>query len=145
VTQSIRLTKAEAEKLAQLVAGTAYAEAALLRQSVLSGMQHFRLTPIFEFDSDSDEHAALCQVAPLCTVSTMRQSFACQSMKPSKPKWRVQVAFGLPSQGMAGSDLLEHMVILQGGMGLANSAVGVAHHTGKTDKFINVKSLPSRI
>jgi cytochrome c peroxidase len=44
VTKSVRLTEAEAEELAQLVADTAYAEAALLRQWVLSGMQHFRLT-----------------------------------------------------------------------------------------------------
>jgi hypothetical protein len=43
VTKSIRLTPAEAADLAQLVAGTAYAEAALLRQWVLTGMQHFRV------------------------------------------------------------------------------------------------------
>jgi hypothetical protein len=43
VTKSIRLTEAEAETLAQLVEGTAYAEAALLRQWVLAGMQQFRL------------------------------------------------------------------------------------------------------
>lgn len=108
-------------------------------------LEFHALNPIFEFDSDSDEHASLCQVAPLCTVSTMRQSFACESMKPTKPKWRIQVAFGLPSQGMAGSQLLEHLVILQVGMGLTNSAVGVARHTGETDKFIDVKPLPSRV
>src|SRR5919204_3154809 len=44
VTKSIRLTPAEAADLAQLVAGTAYAEAALLRQWVLTGMQQFRVT-----------------------------------------------------------------------------------------------------
>ena len=44
VTKSIRLTEEEAEALAQLVAGTAYAEAALLRQWVLAGMQQFRMT-----------------------------------------------------------------------------------------------------
>ncbi|SRR6266568_724484 len=44
VTKSIRLTPAEAADLAQLVAGTAYAEAALLRQWVLAGMQQFRVT-----------------------------------------------------------------------------------------------------
>jgi hypothetical protein len=43
VTKSIRLTPAEAADLAQLVAGTAYAEAALLRQWVLMGMQQFRV------------------------------------------------------------------------------------------------------
>lgn len=44
VTKSVRLTEAEAAELAQRVAGTAYAEAALLRQWVLSGMQHVRLS-----------------------------------------------------------------------------------------------------
>ncbi|WP_089943593.1 hypothetical protein [Candidatus Entotheonella palauensis] len=44
VTKSIRLTETEAEDVAQLVEGTAYAEAALLRQWVLEGMQRFRVT-----------------------------------------------------------------------------------------------------
>lgn len=44
VTKSTRLTEEEAEALAQLVAGTAYAEAALLRQWVLAGMQQFRVS-----------------------------------------------------------------------------------------------------
>src|SRR5215471_3176217 len=43
VTKSIRLTPDEATDLAQLVSGTAYAEAALLRQWVLAGMQQFRV------------------------------------------------------------------------------------------------------
>jgi hypothetical protein len=43
VTKSIRLTTEEADDLAQLVTGTAYAEAALLRQWVLAGMQQFRV------------------------------------------------------------------------------------------------------
>jgi len=43
VTKSIRLTPEEAEDLARLVADTAYAEAALLRQWVLAGMQQFRV------------------------------------------------------------------------------------------------------
>jgi len=43
VTKSIRMTPEEAADLAQLVAGTAYAEAALLRQWVLAGMQQFRV------------------------------------------------------------------------------------------------------
>jgi hypothetical protein len=43
VTKSIRLTEEEATELAQLVTGTAYAEAALLRQWVLTGMQQFRV------------------------------------------------------------------------------------------------------
>jgi hypothetical protein len=43
VTKSIRLTTEEADDLAQLVTGTAYAEAALLRQWVLTGMQQFRV------------------------------------------------------------------------------------------------------
>jgi hypothetical protein len=44
ITKSVRLTPEEAADLAQLVAGTAYAEAALLRQWVLAGMQQFRVT-----------------------------------------------------------------------------------------------------
>lgn len=44
VTKSIRMTPEEAADLAQLVVGTAYAEAALLRQWVLAGMQQFRVT-----------------------------------------------------------------------------------------------------
>src|SRR5919108_1483999 len=43
VTKSSRLTTEEADDLAQLVTGTAYAEAALLRQWVLAGMQQFRV------------------------------------------------------------------------------------------------------
>lgn len=43
VTKSIRLTPDEAAELAHLVEGTAYAEAALLRQWVLTGMQQFRI------------------------------------------------------------------------------------------------------
>ena len=43
VTKSIRMTPEEAADLAQLVAGTAYAEAALLRHWVLAGMQQFRI------------------------------------------------------------------------------------------------------
>jgi hypothetical protein len=43
VTKSIRLIEEEATELAQLVTGTAYAEAALLRQWVLTGMQQFRV------------------------------------------------------------------------------------------------------
>ena len=43
VTKSIRLTVEEAAELVQLVAGTAYAEATLLRQWVLAGMQQFRV------------------------------------------------------------------------------------------------------
>ena len=43
VTKSIRLTQDETAELARLVEGTAYAEAALLRQWVLTGMQQFRV------------------------------------------------------------------------------------------------------
>jgi hypothetical protein len=43
VTKSIRLTPQEAYELGRLVEGTAYAEAALLRQWVLAGMQQFRI------------------------------------------------------------------------------------------------------
>jgi hypothetical protein len=41
VTKSIRLTTEEAEELTHLVEGMAYAEAALMRQWVLNGMQQF--------------------------------------------------------------------------------------------------------
>ena len=41
VTKSIRLTPEEADELGRLVEGTAYTEAALLRQWVLAGMQQF--------------------------------------------------------------------------------------------------------
>jgi len=44
VSKSIRLTTDEARDLAHLVDGTAYSEAALMRQWVLSGMQLFRLS-----------------------------------------------------------------------------------------------------
>jgi hypothetical protein len=44
VSRSIRLTPEEADDLAQFVTGTTYAEAALLRQWVLAGMQQFRVT-----------------------------------------------------------------------------------------------------
>ena len=43
VTKSIRLTPEEAEDLTQLVEETAFSEAALMRQWVLSGMQQFRI------------------------------------------------------------------------------------------------------
>ena len=43
VTKSIRLTQEEAEELGHLVEGTAYAEAALMRQWVLAGMRQFRV------------------------------------------------------------------------------------------------------
>ena len=43
VTKSIRLTHDEAEDLTHLVEETAYSEAALMRQWVLSGMLQFRL------------------------------------------------------------------------------------------------------
>ena len=43
VTKSIRLTRDEARELADLVGETAYSEAALMRQWVLSGMQEFRV------------------------------------------------------------------------------------------------------
>ncbi len=44
VTKSIRLTHEEAQELGRLVEGTAYAEAALMRQWVLRGMQQFRVS-----------------------------------------------------------------------------------------------------
>ncbi len=44
VTKSIRLKPEEADELAQLVADTAYSEAALMRQWVLVGMERFRVS-----------------------------------------------------------------------------------------------------
>lgn len=44
ITKSIRLTSEEAKELAHIVEETAYAEAALMRQWVISGMQQFRVT-----------------------------------------------------------------------------------------------------
>ena len=60
VTKSIRLTTEEADDLAQLVTGTAYAEAALLRQWVLAGMQHFRVVEAIRLYQDGhvDIHQA---------------------------------------------------------------------------------------
>ena len=60
VTKSIRLTTNEAEDLAQLVTGTAYAEAALLRQWVLAGMQQFRVVEAIRLYQDGyvDIHQA---------------------------------------------------------------------------------------
>src|SRR5215475_15600673 len=52
VTKSIRLTTEEADDLAQLVTGTAYAEAALLRQWVLVGMQQFRVVEAIRLYQD---------------------------------------------------------------------------------------------
>ena len=52
VTKSVRLTTEEAADLAQLVAGTAYAEAALLRQWVLAGMQQFRVVEAIQAYQD---------------------------------------------------------------------------------------------
>jgi hypothetical protein len=60
VTKSIRLTTEEADDLAQLVTGTAYAEAALLRQWVLAGMQQFRVVEAIQLYQDGhvDIHQA---------------------------------------------------------------------------------------
>lgn len=61
VTKSIRLTPDEATDLAQLVSGTAYAEAALLRQWVLAGMQQFRVAEAIR--AYQDGHMDICQAA----------------------------------------------------------------------------------
>jgi hypothetical protein len=61
VTKSIRLTTEEAEDLAQLVTGTAYAEAALLRQWVLAGMQQFRIAEAIRMYQDG--HVDIYQAA----------------------------------------------------------------------------------
>src|SRR5215470_1777244 len=60
VTKSICLTTEEADDLAQLVTGTAYAEAALLRQWVLVGMQQFRVVEAMRMYQDGhvDIHQA---------------------------------------------------------------------------------------
>jgi len=64
VTKSIRLTTEEADDLAQLVTGTAYAEAALLRQWVLAGMQQFRVAEAIRLYQDEyvDIHQAAARV-----------------------------------------------------------------------------------
>jgi len=60
VTKSIRLATEEADDLAQLVIGTAYAEAALLRQWILAGMQQFRVVEAIRLYQDGhvDIHQA---------------------------------------------------------------------------------------
>ena len=60
VTKSISLTTEEADDLAQLVTGTAYAEAALLRQWVLAGIQQFRAVEAIRLyqDGSVDIHQA---------------------------------------------------------------------------------------
>src|SRR5436305_12953625 len=60
VTKSIRLTTEEADDLAQLVTGTDYAEAALLRQWVLAGMQQFLVVEVIRLYEDGyvDIHQA---------------------------------------------------------------------------------------
>src|SRR5262249_31043199 len=61
VTKSIPLTTEEADDLAQLVTGTAYAEAALLRQWVLVGMQQFRVVEAIRMYQD--RHVDIHQAA----------------------------------------------------------------------------------
>ena len=63
VSKSIRLTAEEARELAHLVDGTAYAEAALMRQWVLSGMQQFRLSEAIRAyqEGQADLHGAAQQ------------------------------------------------------------------------------------
>ena len=79
VTKSIRLTTEEAEDLAQLVTGTAYAEAALLRQWVLIGMQQFRSVEAMRLYQDGhiDIHQAAARarlpVAVLLDEMTVRK------------------------------------------------------------------------
>jgi hypothetical protein len=60
VTKSIRLTQEEAFESARLVEGTAYTEAALMWQWVLSGMQQFRLSEAIRAyqEGQLDLHAA---------------------------------------------------------------------------------------
>jgi predicted DNA-binding protein len=60
VTKSIRLTTEEADDLAQLVTGTAYTEAAILRQWVFAGMEQFRAVEAIRLyqDGSVDIHQA---------------------------------------------------------------------------------------
>jgi hypothetical protein len=44
ITKSIRLLPSEAEELAKMLEGTAYTEAALLRQWVIKGLQQFKVS-----------------------------------------------------------------------------------------------------
>jgi hypothetical protein len=52
----------EADELAQLVADTAYSEAALLRQWVLAGMQQFRVSVNAGSTADRKKSASMCFV-----------------------------------------------------------------------------------
>jgi hypothetical protein len=67
VTTSMRLTPDEATDLAQLVSGTAYAEAALLRPWGLAGMQQFRVAEAIRAYQDGHmdiRHAAAQALLP---------------------------------------------------------------------------------
>lgn len=72
VTKSIRRTTEEADDLAQLVTGTAYAEAALLRQWVLAGMQQFRIVEAIRLYQDG--HVA-CRYPPGCSACTSSRRY----------------------------------------------------------------------
>lgn len=80
VTKSIRLTPEEAEELASLVNDTAYAEAALMRQWVLAGMQQFRLTEaIRAYQEDRLDLPSAAQQAGL-PVAVMLQEMAARKV-----------------------------------------------------------------
>ena len=69
VTKSIRLTSEEAKEPAHLLEETAYAEAALTRQWVISGMQQFRVTEAIRACQDGhvDLRMAAERARPTCS------------------------------------------------------------------------------
>src|SRR5437763_6567720 len=79
-TKSIRLTAEEADDLAQLVTGTAYAEAALLRQWVLAGMQQFRVVEAIRLYQEGyvDIHQAAARAR--LTVAIMLDEMAARKV-----------------------------------------------------------------
>lgn len=61
ITKSIRLFPSEAEELAKMLEGTAYTEAALMRQWVIEGMQQFRISEALK--AYQEEQISLRQAA----------------------------------------------------------------------------------
>ena len=61
VTKTIRLTAEQAEELTSLLEGTAYVEATILRQWVITGMQQFRVSEALK--AYQEGHISLRQAA----------------------------------------------------------------------------------
>src|SRR5262249_48112186 len=99
VTKSIRLTTEEADDLAHLVTGTAYAEAALLRQWVLVGMQQFRIVEAIRLYQDGhiDIHQAAAR-ARLPIAILLDDLAGRKGAMPDQPD-----AFGPGLEGLRGA------------------------------------------